>query len=359
MPAAVDWWQPWPRLCLSPAYSRRLYGGRSWNNLPGPATSGWRALGGNNLGRIFLVGNVGEFGVLSAGKLQRAYIPNAAPRPLRAVEQIGQNIVAVGGGAIWRLSAAKQWENVQGAPSSQPISGAFDFAAVASSGENLWCAGSPGTVIFHSVDGGNTWNPQSTGQRLPLRDLTFVDDDNGWAVGEQGVILHTSDGGTTWGIQRQPATRASVLAIYPDAERIDFETLAYLSAQHGYRTKVIVVGSNKSRRAAWSQSWYQAVIETGASTPEQYWEFPLPSRRDEVSTNKLELMWQRARTAPQSQPSVAPSTQPVLTERISRSIRMWQPSVILTAASGTGTQNAIEQVIEKATVDAQTRLCES
>ena len=31
-----------------------------------------------------------------------------------------------------------------------------------------------------------------------LRDLVFVDRENGWAVGEHGAIWHTTDGGTHW-----------------------------------------------------------------------------------------------------------------------------------------------------------------
>ena len=31
-----------------------------------------------------------------------------------------------------------------------------------------------------------------------LHDVTFVDAEYGWAVGDRGVILHTSDGGRTW-----------------------------------------------------------------------------------------------------------------------------------------------------------------
>jgi photosystem II stability/assembly factor-like uncharacterized protein len=36
----------------------------------------------------------------------------------------------------------------------------------------------------------------------PLHDITFDDQGNGWAVGQQSLILHSSDWGNTWKIQR-------------------------------------------------------------------------------------------------------------------------------------------------------------
>ena len=82
----------------------------------------------------------------------------------------------------------------------------FDFQALAvrpstEQSQRCWVAGSPGTRVFFSGDGGRTWQVGNTGQTLPIRDLTFVDDWHGWAVGDLGLILSTEDGGRTW--QRQ------------------------------------------------------------------------------------------------------------------------------------------------------------
>jgi len=60
-----------------------------------------------------------------------------------------------------------------------------------------WVSGDYG-YIFHSSDGGNTWDPQKSGTILPLRGISFSDTKNGWAVGDQGTIIHTADGGNTW-----------------------------------------------------------------------------------------------------------------------------------------------------------------
>jgi len=61
-----------------------------------------------------------------------------------------------------------------------------------------WTCISGGTEIWHTSDGGTTWNLQFT-TLPPLyfspRQIIFVDSLHGWVVGENGVILHTSNGG--------------------------------------------------------------------------------------------------------------------------------------------------------------------
>jgi len=60
--------------------------------------------------------------------------------------------------------------------------------------------------IAHTSDGGDTWTLQALGvpyeAYLPLRSITFSDENNGIAVGgvgyEVGLIAETSNGGTSW-----------------------------------------------------------------------------------------------------------------------------------------------------------------
>ena len=69
-----------------------------------------------------------------------------------------------------------------------------------------WVAGDHG-VVFHTIDGGQTWERQPTGTRASLRGLHFLTPYTGWAVGRTelpnragsvGVVLATTDGGATW-----------------------------------------------------------------------------------------------------------------------------------------------------------------
>jgi photosystem II stability/assembly factor-like uncharacterized protein len=69
-----------------------------------------------------------------------------------------------------------------------------------------WVAGDEG-VIWHTIDGGATWERQSTGTRASLRSIHFLTPFTGWVAGREelpygggsaGVLLVTFDGGLKW-----------------------------------------------------------------------------------------------------------------------------------------------------------------
>ncbi len=69
-----------------------------------------------------------------------------------------------------------------------------------------WTVGDRGT-IWHTADGGHSWQLQESGVTCRLTSVSFVDADHGWVVGgvsepythtTRGVLLVTSDGGRTW-----------------------------------------------------------------------------------------------------------------------------------------------------------------
>lgn len=63
-----------------------------------------------------------------------------------------------------------------------------------------WIAGgkiNTGGWILYTEDGGNSWEEIST-NFVELSDVTFVDENKGWAVGSGGIIYHSCDGGETW-----------------------------------------------------------------------------------------------------------------------------------------------------------------
>lgn len=68
-----------------------------------------------------------------------------------------------------------------------------------------WAVGDEG-VVWHTIDGGNTWERQPTGVRASLRSLHFLNPFVGWVAGREelpgggsvGVLLFTKDGGEKW-----------------------------------------------------------------------------------------------------------------------------------------------------------------
>jgi photosystem II stability/assembly factor-like uncharacterized protein len=45
------------------------------------------------------------------------------------------------------------------------------------------------------------WFSQNSGTNSDLKSIYFTDDNNGWAVGSEGIILHTDNGGGNWNVQ--------------------------------------------------------------------------------------------------------------------------------------------------------------
>lgn len=73
-------------------------------------------------------------------------------------------------------------------------------------GKEGWAVGDEG-AIWHTIDGGQTWERQATGFRASLRSLTFLTPYVGWVAGREelphgrgsvGVLLFTRDGGVKW-----------------------------------------------------------------------------------------------------------------------------------------------------------------
>lgn len=69
-----------------------------------------------------------------------------------------------------------------------------------------WTVGSSGTILA-TVNGGRTWNPQTSNTTETINSVNFQQDGlHGWAVGLAGTILATVDGGRTWNPQTSNTT---------------------------------------------------------------------------------------------------------------------------------------------------------
>jgi len=73
-------------------------------------------------------------------------------------------------------------------------------------GENGWIAGHDGLVL-HSSDGGATWTRQHEAAGQRLWSAYFLSPSLGWVVNELDTLLHTDDGGANWTAQRVGAGR--------------------------------------------------------------------------------------------------------------------------------------------------------
>ncbi len=68
---------------------------------------------------------------------------------------------------------------------------------ITQAGKRLIATGERGHILL-SDDQGQSWRQADVPTRMQLNAVSFIDDQLGWAVGEDGVILNTGDGGEHW-----------------------------------------------------------------------------------------------------------------------------------------------------------------
>lgn len=71
-----------------------------------------------------------------------------------------------------------------------------------------------GSILLHTVDGGKKWIKKGD---FGGNALFFINEKEGWIVGNNGVILHTQNGGSSFEIQ-ESGTKANLYAITYDGE---------------------------------------------------------------------------------------------------------------------------------------------
>lgn len=87
---------------------------------------------------------------------------------------------------------------------------------VVHAGKRLVAVGERGHILY-SDDLGANWTQATVPVRSQLNAVTFINDLQGWAVGEDAVILYTSDGGESWQKQfddRDADMRGPLLDVY-------------------------------------------------------------------------------------------------------------------------------------------------
>ena len=122
-----------------------------------------------------------------------------------------KNIWLIGNyGVIYHSSdGGETWNSQKSGVTSLLIDGVFLNAKMG------WVVGISGNVLY-TIDGGETWAKQKTNTDKNLFGICFLNDKKGWAVGEAGIIIHTEDGGKTWAGQGEEQDRALNNVVFVD-----------------------------------------------------------------------------------------------------------------------------------------------
>jgi photosystem II stability/assembly factor-like uncharacterized protein len=327
--------------------------GVTWKGLPGPRTPGWLAADFTDASVGVLGGPWGGVAPLRNLEFLQAEVDALAPRAIRDLKLHGRTAWAVGDGGLLLVSAetvGKKWAHAD-LELPPEVKRAWDFHAMCwlGDGEHAWIVGRPGSLVLHTWDGGRSWQAQQTGQPLPLHGVHFVNQQQGWAVGELGTILATRDGGRTWKAQRRGGQRAAVLWITSRSTHVAPGVLAMLGGgDQGYLCTAIGIASADPASAPPGQAndaqrLNDAVRLAGGCSGDVLWHFPLPAHHAQSNATELAKLWGGSHDEARGLAE--------LERQIVLAIRTWQPEVIITdhpdPRSSTGHAGALVTLVVK------------
>ncbi len=300
--------------------------GKTWQPVSGTAVAPWRAACFLDPDMGAVAGPEGRLSLVGGEQLLASKLPPQGLRTIRAVSLLPNDSgwLAGDGGLVLRTtSGGVVWESpARSLPDELRIG--MDFRAVEARGESVWLVGAPGSVVWHSPNGGRNWQRYLTGQTAPLNALRFVNDGTGIAVGEFGTIIRTEDGGRSWQTIRGNGRRVAVLSLQARPSQVTPAWMARLSGEHGYRSAVWIANRQDLGPAAASndvESRLQAAVEhCGGNAGDVFWQLPIAVPGLEFSSDKLIAEWQK-----RTEGKLASSLLSVLV----RQLRTWRPSVVI------------------------------
>jgi photosystem II stability/assembly factor-like uncharacterized protein len=292
-----------------------------------------------------VAGRRGSLGTLRRRVLEEARTPTLGLRGLQRLKLVaptGGWLVGDGGLVLTTEDLGRSWQLPLG-PLPPGMSDQFDWRALEIRGNEAWVAGSPGTRVLHTADGGRTWQAHATGQNVPLADIAFVGSKQGWAVGALGVILASKDGGRTWHRQRGGGTRTAILGLFSEAEALPLELFARFSGNDGYLGVAELLTRRDVEPGQLSidnlpERAQAALVGAGGSAAHTAWAFPLRQRGLNLSPEQLVEGWNRAHDGRGVQK---------LEAYLIRQIRCWRPEVVLTHAATARSDDPLGQVINQ------------
>ena len=182
--------------------------GKTWNNIGSPLQNEYTgrfdfinekigfALVGGTLGTSGNTGSVFKTtdGGISWAKMNNDY--QIITENLYSIDFINENIGYVSGGFNQRkvlktTDGGHNWTQV-----ADQVFGKIQFI-----NEQVGYANRIGNyygAIYKTIDGGNTWNISIELEGEDIQDFDFVDENNGYFVGDQKLIYKTNDGGINW-----------------------------------------------------------------------------------------------------------------------------------------------------------------
>jgi photosystem II stability/assembly factor-like uncharacterized protein len=300
--------------------------GQTWQAFPTDDTGYWITGDFFDASTGAVAGSSGRFATIARNQVVQSPLTTPSLRSFHAMRltaPAGGWIVGDGGLVMSTSDGGRSWQS----PPTDVLNdaaGHFDFHALAVDDQKVWMAGTPGTRVFRSQDGGHTWQSFDTGHFAPIRALAFVDAQHGWAVGDLGCMLATHDGGSTWQVQREGGRRAAVLAVFTEVTDVPLELLAQTGAAEGYIAAVNIMHGQDDApidKVVTTIAAGESMLLAGAATSDTAWQFPLPDEGLCLTPDDYIAALNRSTDGRAIE---------LLERHLVRQLRMWRPNVVVT-----------------------------
>lgn len=327
---------------------RSTDGGRSWTPLAQGFGSGWLAASFPQDRLGIAVGNSGGLALVSATGLRPTRTPFTGARPIRDVQldERGSGwLVGEGGLILQTRDGGVNWQQPP-APLPRGVPAQFDFTCVCARGSQIWLAGQPGTSVLHSPDEGRSWYRYPTRSPNPIRDVFFVNERVGWAVGSLGTIQRTTDGGQSWQVQRTGGGRAAWMTVTGEAASIPYELLGLLAGDDGYLAVSEVLSQTLNRVSSTADEGariHQSVVTSGGSAGNTTWRFPLRQAGIQRSEEEILRGWDFVNDG---------SGRQAAESYLVRKIRQWRPDLLVTGLADADESHPVEGLVQQIVLDA-------
>lgn len=302
-------------------------GGQFWSSMPSQKSGRWNAAAFTSTQSGLVVGDLGTQAVVTQGSLHHGGPAANGLRGFRGVslDAGGRAWLAGDGCFLFRSdNSGVSWHPVHPQLPVE-LDDFTNFRCLAHLGDQIWVAGSPGSVIWHSADAGNTWQAQATGDSIPLESIRFLNPEQGIAVGNLGRICITEDGGRNWKSVRGGNRRLACLALQTHADQAAVSFLTRWAREEGYRSAVMIAtrrdtGEDAHQAQKLDLRLAHAVQTAGGTRGWIDWRLPIGLPNLEQDREKLIREWTLLTDKRLTE---------VLLESLVAEIRIWRPSVIL------------------------------
>ena len=323
-------------------------GGRTWLPMPGTSIGGQRVAAFTDETTGFVGGMRGAAAMIGGGQLLPSENRSFGLRGVNGIELQPDGIgwlVGDGGLVMSSDSGGIRWtEPATTLP--RDLADFFDLHAVSTRGTLVWLAGSPGSVVWHSNDGGRRWERQFTEDTGPINALDFTSETHGCAVGAFGRIQVTTDGGATWHAVHGDGRRVALLSILGSAQNLSAKLVTRLAGEDGYRLAATAVargdvGPDGHAHEGLDLHLQDALVSAGGCDSRIDWRLPLAAPGLHEDYERLVSQWRLLTDGRLPE---------VMLSSLVAELRTWRPDVVV--IDQTQEDDAVSTLIHAAVLQA-------